>query len=167
VEVFADAAEVELLVNGKKVGRKKVKNDQAVFRMWYVPGKLEAVAYDASGNEISRSSLQSAKGKADVVIAPEKEQLKPDEVAYINIRIEDKNGIVESNDDRKLSVQVEGGELLGFGSANPCTEEEYHTGTFTTYYGYAQAVIRAGKTGSVKVKVVSGSKVYEKEIPIN
>jgi hypothetical protein len=132
--------------------------------MWYVPGKLEAVAYDASGNEISRSSLQSAKGNADVVIAPEKEQLKPDEVAYINIRIEDKNGIVESNDDRKLSVQVEGGKLLGFGSANPCTEEQYHTGTFMTYYGYAQAVIRVGKSGSVKVKVVSGSRVYEKEI---
>ena len=52
------------------------------------------------------------------------------------------NGVVESNADQKLTVTVEGGELLGFGSANPCHEEQYHTGVFTTYYGRALAVVR-------------------------
>ena len=52
------------------------------------------------------------------------------------------NGTVESNADRKMTVTVEGGELLGFGSANPCHKEQYHTGTFTSYYGRALAVVR-------------------------
>ena len=51
---------------------------------------------------------------------------------------------------------MEGGELLAFGSANPCTKEQYHTGTFTTYYGRALAVVRAGESGNIRVTVESG-----------
>jgi hypothetical protein len=43
--------------------------------------------------------------------------------------------------------------LLAFGSANPRTEEQYHTGSFTTYYGKTQAIIKAGETGMVEINV--------------
>ena len=52
------------------------------------------------------------------------------------------NGVVESNTDCTLTVTVEGGELLAFGLADPCTEEQYHAGTFTTYYGRTLAAVR-------------------------
>ena len=48
---------------------------------------------------------------------------------------------------------MEKGELLAFGSARPRTEERYDTGTHTTYFGHAQAVVRLGASGSATLKV--------------
>ena len=55
-----------------------------------------------------------------------------------------------------VEVQVEGGSLLGFGGANPCTEERFDSGRYTTYYGRAQAVVRAEKADVVRIKVSGG-----------
>ena len=93
-------------------------------------------------------------------------EAKPGEIVYVPVKIEGVNGIVESNADRKLKVTVEGGELLAFGSANPCHEEQYHTGSFTTYYGRALAVVRAGETGTVSIKASDGSMTGTAEIAV-
>ncbi len=149
VEVYFDCAKVELLLNGKSLGKKKVKDCRAVFKTKYAPGKLEAVALDASGKEIARSCLETAKAY-DIHIQPEKSAAEPGEIVYVPITIGD-GDIVEHNADRKLTVNVENGDLLAFGSANPRTEESYHTGSFTTYYGHALAVVKAGNSGTIKI----------------
>ena len=166
VEVYSDQAQVELFINGESVGKKKVKECKALFKVKYVPGTVTAVAYDAFGRETGRSELVSASGTFGVAVRPEKTMSKPGEIVYVPVNIEGANGVVESNADRKLTVTVEGGELLAFGSANPCTEEQYHTGSFTTYYGRALAVIRAGERGTVKVSATDGWNLWSAEITI-
>lgn len=151
VEVYTDAVAVELLLNGKSLGKKKVKNCRAIYKTTYAPGKLEAVAYDASGKEISRSQLTSASGKTEISVVPEVHNAKAGDVVYLDLSIVGENGVVESNADRKLTIQVAGGELLAFGSANPRTEERFDQGSYTTYYGKALAVIRAGIHTTVTV----------------
>ena len=146
VEVYTDAALVELYLNGKKIGKQKVKESKATFKTRYAPGKLEAVAYDANGQEASRNSLESATGKLHISATAETDTAAPGEVVYINITIEGENGITESNADARLTVAVEGGELLGFGSANPRTEERFDFGEYTSYYGVALAAVRVGTT---------------------
>lgn len=153
VEVYSDAETVELLLNGKRLGKKKLKEMKAIFKTKYAPGKLTAVAYDAMGREISRRTLESAEGKTKVVVAPEKETARPGEICYIPVEIVGENGVVESNADKRLTVSVEGGQLLAFGSANPCHEDQYHTGSFTTYYGRALAIVRAGECGQMRICV--------------
>ncbi len=150
VEVYFDCARVELLLNGKSLGKKAVKGCKASFKTKYAPGTLEAIAYDASGKEIARHALTSAKA-AKVCIRPEKKQVRAGEIVYVPICVGD-GGIVECNADRQLTVTVVGGELLAFGSANPRTEEVYHTGAFTTYYGQALAIVKAGKPGTMTIR---------------
>ena len=159
VEVYSDQAQVELLLGGKSLGRKKVKKCKASFKVRYAPGTLCAVAYDASGREIGRSELISADAQLKIAVRPEKTEVSSGEIVFVPVNIEGANNIVESNADRRLTVTVLGGELLAFGSANPCTEEEYHTGSFTTYYGRSLAVIRAGETGTIHVTASDGDKV--------
>lgn len=144
VEVYSNQATVELYLNGKLLGRKKVKECKAEFKVAYAPGKLEAVAFDAGGRETGRSMLESATGKAHLAVQPEQKTATPGEIVYVAVNVIGDNGIVESNADRTVTVTVEGSELLAFGSANPCTTEQYHTGTFTTYYGRAMAIVRMG-----------------------
>ncbi len=151
VEVFTDAAAIELLLNGKSLGKKKVKGCRAVFKTKYAPGKIEAVAYDVSGKELSRSILESAAGKLHICAEPEKKKVKSGEIVYVPVSIVGENGVVESNADDKINVTVAGGELLAFGSANPRTEERFDAGIYTTYYGIALAAVRVGEGGSTKI----------------
>lgn len=166
VEVYYDAAKVDLFLDNRKVGSKAVKDCRAVFKMKYTPGTLKAVAYDAAGNVIGQNQLVSAKENLKVRILPEKEQASPGEILYISVQVTDEDGIVESNADRRLEAEVKGGELLGFGSANPRTEESYVQGAYTTHYGYAQAVVRAGNERDVTVIIHDGKEQYEKKIPV-
>lgn len=59
VKAYADAATVKLQLNGKRVGKKKVKDCKASFRLNYAPGTLTAIACDASGTEIGRNMEKS------------------------------------------------------------------------------------------------------------
>ena len=150
VEVYTDAAAIELLINGRSLGKKKVKECRAIFKTRYQSGKVEAIAYDPTGKEVSRNYLESAFGKTSICAVPEVETAKPGEVVYVNVAIVGENGVVESNADCKLTVSVEGGELLGFGSANPRTEECFDEGTYTTYYGVALAAVRVNQDTIVR-----------------
>jgi len=161
VKVYADATKVELFINNKSLGKKAIKDYKAIFKVKYVLGEIMAVAYDSRGKEISRSKLESAFGKLRLSLIPEE---KVEDIVYVNIAITGDNGVVECNADETLKVSVEGGELLGFGSACPRTEENFLAGSYTTYYGRAQAVVRVGN-GPVKLKI--WSKSYEETLVLS
>lgn len=65
------------------------------------------------------------------------------DIVYVNIDVTD------SNNDVKIKVKVDGGELLAFGSANPRTEERFESGEYTTYYGRSLAVIKCTQKGNL------------------
>ncbi|SCP94853.1 glycoside hydrolase family 2 TIM barrel-domain containing protein [Anaerobium acetethylicum] len=165
VEVYADAAKVELFVNGRSVGRKKIKEYKAMFKIRYKSGTITAVSYDGAGRETGRSELKSASGKTRIAAVPEEKTIKAGDIAFIDISIVGENGIVECNEDHKLNVTVKNGELLGFGSANPCTEEQFDSGEYTTYYGRALAAVRSKAAGELAV-VVSGDHLPAVEVKV-
>lgn len=158
VEVYTQGTKAELILNGKIVGKAKVKGCRAVFKVKYAPGELRAAAYDADGKKLGESRLVSATGTVSPRAAIDETvkkatELKAGDIVYYNVELVGENGVVESNADCKLTVSVQGGELLAFGSANPRTEEEYLSGEFTTYYGRAQAVVRVTEPEKLRVKV--------------
>ena len=165
VEVYADAASVILTLEGKQIGRAKIRDCKATFKTKYQPGTLSAAAFDAEGNEIGKAVLVSANGTIrPVIMCPENVQCG--EIFCADISMLGGNGIIESNADEMLNVTVAGGELLAFGSANPRTEERYDSGKYTTYYGRSMAVIRAGENGKLSISVSGKSGTAEKEITI-
>lgn len=153
VEVYSPAAKVKLYLNGKCVGTQKVKKKVAKFEVKYASGELKAVAFDGKGKEAGTETLRSATGKPRVRITFEDKSLQANEIGYVHVDIVGENNVVESNADRLLEVRVENGELLGFGSANPRTEESFLSGSYTTYYGKALAVVKSGEAGMLKVIV--------------
>lgn len=155
IDVFAEADEIELRLNEKVIGKKHVINHAAYFETIYEPGKLEAVAYK-DGKEAGRSFLKSAEGTLQIKIEAEG-KVTAGEIAFIHIDICGENGVVEANADAKLSVDVRGGRLLAFGSANPRTEESYLANTFTTYYGHSMAIVQVEDAGQLTVCVKSGN----------
>ena len=144
----------------------RLKEYKAIYKTKYQSGTLTAISYDASGREIGRSEIHSANGTAKIAVEPEKTKAKPGEILYIPVNIVGDNRSVESNADCKVTVHVEGGELLAFGSANPCTEERYDSGSFTTYYGRALAVVQAGNGDSLVITAQGKQNMAQAEIKI-
>lgn len=152
VEVYTDKESVSLFINNKKIGSKKVKKGKAVFKTTYQSGEIKAVASDKDGKTV-KALLMSAATDCKAVPLPESESIRVGEIAYVPICIRDDSGITECNADRKIKVKVNGGMLLGLGSANPRTEERYDSEECTTYYGRALAVVYADSPGTITVTV--------------
>ena len=150
VEVDTGAPTVELPINGKGIGTKMVRDCKATFKVKYEPGTVTAIAG-------GRTAMLSSAGGAGITVCPEKKEARPGEIVYVSVVIADEYGIVESNADRKLTVSVEGGELLGVGSANPRTEECFDSGEYTPVTGdavspgYASVGPRGGRWKSPKI----------------
>lgn len=153
VEVYADAARAVLTLNGKVIGKKKIRDCRAVFKLKYSPGTLAVAVYDDHDQLVGKDCLVSAGNETIPVATAEKTNISEGKVFCVDISIRDARGIIESGADRKLTVEAEGGQLLGFGSANPRTEERFDSGEYTTYYGRAMAVIRAGQGESCRIKI--------------
>lgn len=157
VEVYARAAQVELLLNGKSVGKQSMKNNCLfTFRVPYENGTLEAVAYDASGKEMGRCALKTAEAETVLQAVPEETQVKPGHLCFIRLQYADAQGIVKPAERGLLDVTVEGGKLVGLGSACPYYELDYRGSKADTYYGEALAIVEAGSEGTVTLTATDG-----------
>lgn len=165
VEVYSDAPVVRLMLNDREIGEKRVKQCKAVFKFRYMTGTLIAVACDETGKELGKTELVSAIGRSRIKLTPEKEAVEAGELLYINVDLVGENGQIKSNDDRKLNITVSGGKLLAFGSANPRTEETFNSGSYTTYYGRALAVVRSVEKSIMKI-TVTGENIAEQSVTI-
>ena len=166
VEVFTSAPKVRLYLNDRLIEEKEVKKNLAIFEVPYEPGVLRAVTADASGNE-HEAVLTSAKGKTQIAAQTERTDYHVGDLIHMDIDLTDADGVVESNCDTRLTVQVKGGELLAFGSAHPRTEDRFHTGRYSTYFGRSLAILRATSTGKLIVTISGkGLKTIHKEITI-
>ncbi len=158
VEVYDGAAHsVALECAGRRIGHKRIHACVAKFDVEYTPGTLTAIAFDEGGRETGRSSLTSAEESLRIIARPEIESVAPGDVAYLSICIADASGCVESNADELLTVSVENGTLLGFGSARPATTERFYSGSYTTYRGRALAAVFRQTPGTVKVTVTGST----------
>lgn len=144
VEVFSAGDETELFVNGKSQGKKQA-GEAVDYRVFYEitleSGELCAVSYQ-NGSIIGKDVLYSSHGAKQIVVCTE-EQTKTDTLVFVNIELHDAAGNLETDDDRELSIQVEGGaKLIAFGSADPKTAYSYTASTTKTFFGKALAVLK-------------------------
>ena len=167
VEVYARAASVELLLNGASLGKKQAKNNCVfTFKVPYANGKLEAVAYDALGHEISRNALETADEETILRAVPEESVVCASHLSFVRLQYTDKKGIVKPGERGTLEVKVEGGRLVGLGSACPYYERSYLDSKCDTYYGEAMAIVEAENGKQLTVTVSDGKSTVKTVIPI-
>lgn len=158
-EVYSPGEMVELIQDKKSLGKKKLKDCCAKFKITYKPGRLEAVSYDAQGKAMERTVLKTAADGTNLRVNTENDILCADgeDLAYINVALTDHEGIVKLLQDTMVHVKVTGaGTLQAIGSANPCPEEPYVGDCCMTYQGRMQIVVRSGHlAGEIHVKITA------------
>jgi beta-galactosidase len=154
VEVYSDADEVELLVGGASCGRRPVGSEhrfRSEFETVYTPGELVAIAY-RDGIETGRTVLRSAAGTLRLTAESDQQILRATggDLAHVTLTLCDAKGTCHTGADRAVSLAVSGaGELIGFGSADPSTEERFDATERRTYEGRALAVLRPTAVGKI------------------
>ena len=156
VEVYSDAPEVELLVNGRSMGRQPTGPDhryRALFEVEYAPGRIEAHAI-RNGVGADSAVLQTAGVDRRLRLTAERAALAVDgrDLGYVVIEIADADGIRATDADVEVELRIDGpGSLQGFGSAAMVTEESFVDARHRLHDGRALAAIRPTSAGRITV----------------
>jgi beta-galactosidase len=74
------------------------------------------------------------------------------DLAYVTFTLVDSAGTVHTAADRPVRVDVSGdGTLIGFGSADPSSEERFDATERRTYQGRALAVVKPTAPGAIRL----------------
>lgn len=166
VEVWAygNCDEVELFVNGKRLGRKKMPHAGHLnWQTAYKPGRLRAVGY-RNGRKVLEESIETT-GHADRIhVEADRSTLLADgrDVAVCTIRLTDGKGRFVPDACEELLLTVEGpARILGVGNGDPAWQaqerpENRDARTFKvqTFNGLAQVLLQNdGKAGTATLRV--------------
>ena len=166
VEVYARAAAVGLFVNGIPVGRKRIrKGCRVVFKTVYHDGEITAVSYDRSGSEIGRDTLRTASTVTQLRLEPESRTCRPGEMVYLRVRYTDDQGEGKPMEKHNVSFAAENGTVIGAASAASYFRGNFASDRTPTYFGEAQVIVQAGKSGVLRVTASDGERTAEAEIP--
>ena len=161
---YTNADEVELLLNGKSLGRKPNPKDDPKRRnqiRWndipYADGYLEAIAYNHSLSA-NRSSLPVARHKIETTgkavrlrVTPEDATWTADGTDLMHLRIEaiDSKGrrVPMAQDELQFSIKGDA-RIVAVSSGNHHSDELNVTDHRRLYNGSALVILRAGRTPS-------------------
>lgn len=114
--------EVELLQDGKSLGRQKIDKDgHLVWNTTYRPGKLEAKGY-RNGKKIITEKVETTTDATQMKIAVNKQQISAgsQDVVVADITLFDKKGRFVPNACEKIMIEITGdAEILGWGNGDP------------------------------------------------
>lgn len=157
VYVVSDAPRVELLLNGKPVGREKVDYHflHTFDSIAYEPGTLKAVSLDEKGNTLSEYTLTTAGAPArlnmTVMTAPGGLVADGADMALIEYEVVDSEGRRCPLDNRNVSFRVEGPAEWRGGIAKGADNMAFST-TLPVECGVNRVFVRSlDKPGVIKV----------------
>ncbi len=160
---YTNADEVELLVNGKSLGRKvndksnpKVRNKISWDDVKYEPGRIEAVAYN-DGKPIARHLIETADEAVALKASPDNIEWKADGIDLQHVRIAavDKKGGRVQGTDAEVNFTVSGpAEIVGVINGD-ITSNELTVGNSRKLYKGTITVILRSKRQSGKVILTS------------
>jgi beta-galactosidase len=177
VMVYSNADEVELLLNGKSLGRKKTFAEKVTLPvgpnisasrefpskyrlLWPVPfqaGALTAIGY-AAGKEVARDEVSTAGAPARIRLVADRSVLEAngDDLSFVTVRIEDEQGHLCPLADNMVSFQVSGaGKIAAVDNGNPATVEPFHANYRKAFNGLALLIVRSSPREAGQIQVVA------------
>lgn len=166
VFVYTNYPEAELFVNGKSYGKqRKLTSDEARalqgkdslwlqrrYRlMWtdvpYEPGELKVVAYDNSGKKVEEKTVRTAGKPHHLEVVADRTALSADgkDLAYITVRVVDKDGNLCPADDRLISFTVKGaGSFRAAANGDATCLDLFHLPRMHAFSGQLTAIVQSG-----------------------
>jgi beta-galactosidase len=158
VDVYTNAEEVELFLNGKSIGTEKLHADASAisFKVPFEPGTLKAVAR-SNGKVVATEELKTAGKPARIVFTADKvaTPLTPDwnDVRYVTATLVDDAGTRIPDSTTVIHFSASGpASIIAVDNGNFMDHDPFQATQRKVYFGNALALLRAtGTTGRVTV----------------
>ncbi|UMB61720.1 glycoside hydrolase family 2 protein [Lutibacter sp. A80] len=169
---YTNCDSVDLYLNGKKLGNKKLSEIDNFIMKWrainYQPGSIKAVGI-INGKEVCEFVLNTA-GKPHHFNFNiyKKEGLKRGDIVQVEVEVVDEKENLISHKETVLNFHIEGGgEIIGIsnGSINDTTDNFNTTSRFTKK-GKCLVIIKIMNSVDNNVKLKVSSKTVEQEVVI-
>jgi hypothetical protein len=154
VSAFSNCEEVELFLNNRSLGNKKMADFLNRAITWDVPfemGTLKAVAKN-NGNPVADFEIKTTGTPARIAAFCGEKMLKADnnDLSHIFVTICDDDGNIVYNADNEVTCEIDGPvRLAGMEDSNPTNIENYKDNRQHAYHGklliYLQAMDSTGK----------------------
>lgn len=167
VFVYTSYPSAELFVNGKSYGKqRKLTADesralegqdslalQRRYRlMWmdvpYEPGEVKVVAYDASGKPAEEKVIRTAGKPHHLELVADRTRLSADgkDLAYITVRVVDKDGNLCPADSRMVNFSVKGaGKYRAAANGDATSLDLFHLPKMPAFSGQLTAIVQSGE----------------------
>lgn len=166
VWVYSNLDEVELIVNGKSLGRQKVPHlGHLTWKVPFAPGFIEARAF-AAGKLILTERHETTGAPAKLRLSADRTQIDADgeDIAMLKVEALDAKGRPVPTAGNKLAFRVSGaGTLIGVGNGDPNCLESDKAPSRSLFNGLAQIIVQAGKQpGDIVIEAVGDGLVPAK-----
>ncbi|AIE83675.1 beta-galactosidase GalA [Fimbriimonas ginsengisoli] len=127
VEVFSNCPQVELFLNGRSLGRKRMKaNSKLSWEVIYAPGTLSAKGFDGAGKIIGESKVETTGPAVRLQLTPDRETIAADgeDISVFTVSALDAEGRAVPVAQNNVHFNIEGaGSILGVGNGDPSSHE--------------------------------------------
>ena len=161
VQCYANCPEVELSLNGKVIGVKKLSEAVNGVLRWQVPfepGTLKAVGR-ANGQDVCGYVMKTAGSPSRIELLPDATQLRADgkDVSHVEFRVVDENGVRVPDAIPEVSFEMTGpASLLGIGNGDVNNIEDCKTNMHRAFQGHGLAILQVTTTpGSITLKATT------------
>lgn len=176
---YTNADEVELLLNGKSLGRKvndkadaKVRNRIIWDGIPYKAGRIEARAYRrGESRPVATHQLRTSGKTARLTATPDNADWRADGIDLQHVRIEavDSKGVADRSADAPLQFSVEGpADIVGVINGDISSDELMTGDTRSLYNGNATVILRSRRApGDVTLRVSAPSLSKSVRLPLS
>ncbi len=161
VNAFTNCEEVELFLNNRSIGARKMAEFQNRTISWDVPfekGTLKAIASN-SGKPVAEYELKTTGAPAAITAICNEQQLMADgqDISHIYVTLCDESGNPVYSADNQVRCDIVGPvRLLGMEDSNPSNTEDYKDNVQHAFHGKLLIYVQsAGKAGPVKISLSS------------
>jgi beta-galactosidase len=163
VDVYSSCEEVELLLNGKSLGRKPTNRSTEFKATWsvpYQPGTLKAVGFVTPPRTAAAAAeLRTAAEPTRIKLTADRPRVRSDgqDLSYVTVELVDARGVRHPRAENLVKFNVEGpGTIVGVGNANPVSTESYQQPQRKAWQGRALVVVKAGRqTGRITLRATA------------
>jgi hypothetical protein len=162
VKVYTNCDEVELILNGKSLGKKSVDKNLyfSIWNLQFQPGNIKAIGYN-NNKKVTEHILKTAGDAFKISAQPLKTQAKAngEDIVLIEISILDKDGNYVFDANNEITVTVFGeGKFAGLDNGDVNDPGLFKTNVRKAFHGKLLATVRSSnKAGKIGINITSNN----------
>ncbi|GAG38443.1 unnamed protein product, partial [marine sediment metagenome] len=161
VVTFTNCETVELLVNGRSCGTRRLSDFEDRMIPWkvrYEPGTIKAVGKNGE-QELCSHELKTAGEPARIDLSPDRRTVRADgrDLCHVEVTVSDTNGTLVPDASHVIQFEVSGaGRIIGVDNGDMTSLEPYRDTRRKAFYGKALVILQStSEVGQVRLTATS------------